>query len=53
MILSHSKENPIDNIYDKNDFIIERSQMLQLWANYVDDDIKANSSTYIIWLVKF
>lgn len=43
MILSHSKENAIDNIYDKNDFIIECSQMLQLWANYVDE-VKANSN---------
>ncbi len=43
MILSHSKENAIDNIYDKNDFLLERSQMLQLWADYVDD-VKANSN---------
>ena len=43
MILSHSKENAIDNIYDKNDFLAERSQMLQLWADYVDD-VKVNSN---------
>ncbi|AJI57474.1 phage integrase family protein [Francisella philomiragia] len=43
MILSHSKENAIDNIYDKNDFLLERSQMLQLWADYVDE-VKANSN---------
>ncbi|MGQ4001727.1 integrase arm-type DNA-binding domain-containing protein [Francisellaceae bacterium CB299] len=43
MILSHSKENAIDNIYDKNDFLSERSQMLQLWADYVDD-VKTNSN---------
>ena len=43
MILSHSKENAIDNIYDKNDFLIERSQMLQLWADYVDH-IRVNSN---------
>ena len=43
MILSHSKENAIDNIYDKNDFLAERSQMLQLWADYVDE-VKANSN---------
>ncbi|API87539.1 tyrosine-type recombinase/integrase [Francisella uliginis] len=43
MVLSHSKENAIDNIYDKNDFLLERSQMLQLWADYVDD-VKANSN---------
>lgn len=43
MILSHTKENAIDNIYDKNDFLLERSQMLQLWADYVDD-VKANSN---------
>ena len=43
MILSHSKENAIDNIYDKNDFLLERSEMLQLWADYVDD-VKTNSN---------
>ena len=43
MILSHSKENTIDNIYDKNDFLLERSQMLQLWADYVDD-VKSNAN---------
>ena len=43
MILSHSKENAIDNIYDKNDFLSERSQMLQLWADYVDE-VKVSSN---------
>ncbi|AEI35509.1 tyrosine-type recombinase/integrase [Francisella salina] len=43
MILSHTKENAIDNIYDKNDFLLERSQMLQLWADYVDD-VKASAN---------
>ncbi|MFC4892812.1 tyrosine-type recombinase/integrase [Pseudofrancisella aestuarii] len=43
MILSHSKANSIDEIYDKNDFLIERAEMLQLWADYVDH-IRVNSN---------
>lgn len=37
MILSHKKNNVIDDIYDKNDFLTERAQMLQIWANYIDN----------------
>lgn len=43
MILSHTKENKIDQIYDKNDYLLERSQMLQLWADYIDH-IKENAN---------
>lgn len=43
MILSHTKENKIDQIYDKNDYLLERSQMLQLWADYVDE-VKESSN---------
>ena len=43
MILSHAKENSIDQIYDKNDYLLERNQMLQLWADYVDE-VKESSN---------
>lgn len=36
MILSHLKGDSIDNIYDKYEYIPERQEMLQLWADYVD-----------------
>ncbi|API85855.1 tyrosine-type recombinase/integrase [Francisella uliginis] len=43
MILSHLKGDKIDNIYDKNDFLTERAEMLQLWADYIDH-IKENAN---------
>lgn len=43
MILSHLKDDKVDEIYDKNQFVDERRDMLQIWADYVDD-IKENSN---------
>ncbi len=45
MVLSHLKGDSIDNIYDKYEYIPERLEMLQLWADYIDH-VKENAIRY-------
>ena len=41
-LLAHSSSNPVRAAYNRYDYLDERREALQWWADYLDDIIKRN-----------
>jgi integrase len=44
--LAHSVRNPLGRAYDRTSFLVERREMMQVWANYLDT-IKAKATSEV------
>lgn len=42
--LAHSVKNPLGRAYDRTSFLVERRELMQIWANYLDT-IKATATS--------
>lgn len=43
--LAHAKVNEIEAAYDRTGFVLERHQIMQRWADYIDSFSQSNSDT--------